>query len=190
VKKKCWQAMLVATLTFGLAACNAGGFSASKDGVFAPGVDKRKEAVDGVEVGHRLIEAGEHELALRSFSRAALANGGVNAEILSGFGTANLGLGRLGEAERLLRRAADRDDAYAEIWNNLGVVLMEKDKTVEAVQVFRKAFALSNGESTQIRDNLRLALAKTENSTYSDPQNSNYKLVRRGSSDYLISATS
>ena len=182
--------MLVATLTLGLAACNAGGFSASKDGVFAPGVDKRKEAVDGVEVGHRLIEAGEHELALRSFSRAALANGGVNAEILSGFGTANLGLGRLGEAERLLRRAADRDDAYAEIWNNLGVVLMEKNNAVEAVQVFRKAFALSNGESTQIRDNLRLALAKSENPAYTYPQNSNYKLVRRGSSDYLISATS
>jgi hypothetical protein len=67
---------------------------------------------------------------------------------------------------------------------------MEKDETVEAVQVFRKAFALSNGESTQIRDNLRLALAKTENPAYNDPQNSNYKLVRRGSSDYLISATS
>jgi Flp pilus assembly protein TadD len=190
MKTKPWRVLLVATFSIGLAACNAGGISASKDGVFAPGVNKRKEAVDGVEVGHRLIEAGEHELALRSFSRAALANGGVNAEILSGFGTANLGLGRLGEAERLLRRAAERDDAYAEIWNNLGVVLMEKDETIEAVQVFRKAFALSNGESTQIRDNLRLALAKSENPAYSDLQNSNYKLVRRGSSDYLISATS
>ncbi|MFT5786652.1 MAG: Flp pilus assembly protein TadD [Ascidiaceihabitans sp.] len=190
MKTKPWRALLATTLSIGLAACNIGGISASKDGVFAPGVDKRKEAIDGVEVGHRLIEAGEHELALRSFSRAALANGGVNAEILSGFGTANLGLGRLGEAERLLRRATERDDAYAEIWNNLGVVLMEKDKTVEAVQIFRKAFALSNGESTQIRDNLRLALAKSENPAYTDPQNSNYKLVRRGSSDYLISATS
>jgi Flp pilus assembly protein TadD len=190
MKTKPWRALLATTLSIGLAACNTGGISASKDGVFAPGVDKRKEAIDGVEVGHRLIEAGEHELALRSFSRAALANGGVNAEILSGFGTANLGLGRLGEAERLLRRATERDDAYAEIWNNLGVVLMEKDKTVEAVQIFRKAFALSNGESTQIRDNLRLALAKSENPAYNDLQNSNYKLVRRGSSDYLISATS
>ena len=190
MKTKPWRALLATTLSLGLAACSTGGVSASKDGVFAPGVDKRKEAIDGVEVGHRLIEAGEHELALRSFSRAALANGGVNAEILSGFGTANLGLGRLGEAERLLRRATERDDAYAEIWNNLGVVLMEKDKTVEAVQIFRKAFALSNGESTQIRDNLRLALAKSENPAYNNAQNSNYKLVRRGSSDYLISATS
>lgn len=185
-----WRAMLAATLTIGLAACSSGGISASKDGIFAPGVDTRKDAVNGVEVGHRLLEAGEFELALRSFSRAALANGGVNAEILSGFGTANLGLGRLGEAERLLRRASERDDAYAAVWNNLGVVLMEKGETVEAIEVFRKAFALNNGESTQIRDNMRLALAKAENPAYDDPQNNKYKLVRRGSSDYLISAAS
>lgn len=127
---------------------------------------------------------------MRSFSRAALDNGGVNAEILTGLGTANLSLGRLGEAEKLLRRASEREDAYPEVWNNLGVVLMEQDKTVEAVAIFRKAFALSNGESTQIRDNLRLALAKSENPAYSDPQNNNYKLVRRGNSDYLISAAS
>lgn len=185
-----WRALLVASLTIGLAACNTGGISAAKDGVFAPGVDPRKDAVDGVEVGHRLIEAGEFELALRSFSRAALDNGGVNAEILSGFGTANLGLGRLGEAEKMLRRASERDDAYAEIWNNLGVVLMEMGETIEAQQVFRKAFALSNGESTQIRDNLRLALAKLDNPAYTEPQNNNYKLMRRGNSDYLIRATS
>jgi len=190
MKTNRWRPMLAATLTIGLAACSSGGISASKDGVFAPGVDQRKEAVDGVDVGHRLLEAGEFELALRSFSRATLANGGVNAEILAGFGTANLGLGRLGEAERLLRRASLRDDAYAEIWNNLGVVLMEQGETVEAVQVFRKAFALNNGESAQIRDNLLLALAKTENSAYTDPKNNKYKLVRRGGSDYQISATS
>ena len=67
---------------------------------------------------------------------------------------------------------------------------MEQGETVEAVQVFRKAFALNNGESTQIRDNLLLALAKTENPAYTDPQNNKYKLVRRGGSDYQISATS
>jgi Flp pilus assembly protein TadD len=188
--KDCWRGSLVTALLIGLAACNTGGISASKEGVFAPGVDTRKDAENGVEVGHRLIEAGEHELALRAFNRAALANGGMNAEILSGFGTANLGLGRLAEAERLLRRATERDDAYPAIWNNLGVLLMEQGKNIEAVAVFRKAFALSNGENTQIRDNLRLALAKTENPAYTDPQNNNYKLVRRGNSDYLISETS
>ncbi|GFE51505.1 hypothetical protein So717_32580 [Roseobacter cerasinus] len=152
----------------------------------APGVDRTAEAVDGVEVGHRLIAAGEYELALKSFSRAALERGAVDAEILSGLGSANLGLGRLGQAERLLRRAIAREDARPEDWNNLGVVLMEAGKPVEAEQIFKRAFALDNGESIAIRDNLRLALAKSENSGTNTPETDTYKLVRRGSSDFLI----
>lgn len=155
----------------------------------APGVDRTAQAVDGVEVGHRLIAAGEYELALKSFSRAALERGAVDAEILSGLGSANLGLGRLGQAERLLRRAIARDDARPEDWNNLGVVLMEAGKPVEAEQIFKRAFALDNGESIAIRDNLRLALAKSENSGTYTPETDAYKLVRRGSSDFLIRQT-
>ncbi len=98
-----WRSCAAAAL-FGLAACNTGGISASDNGPYAPGVDLTKEAVDGVEVGHRLIAAGEYELAIRAFTRAALENG-MDAEILSGLGSANLGLGRLGQAETLLRRA-------------------------------------------------------------------------------------
>nr|WP_245926131.1 tetratricopeptide repeat protein [Ascidiaceihabitans donghaensis] len=162
--------------------------STSDSGPYAPGVDRSKQAVDGVEVGHRLIAAGEYELAIRAFNRAALANG-LDAEILSGLGTANLELGRLGQAETLLRRATAQDDAWPEIYNNLGVVLMERGKTAEAQQIFRKAFALDNGESALIRDNLRLALAKSENTVNTAGQNNNYKLVRRGSSDYLIRPT-
>ncbi|MCR8827566.1 tetratricopeptide repeat protein [Pseudosulfitobacter koreensis] len=172
-------------MAHGLAACSSGGLSASSDGVYAPGVDTRKEAVDGVEVGHRLIAAGEFELAIKAFTRAALDDG-MNAEILSGLGTANLGLGRLGQAEKLLRRATTDYEAWPEIYNNLGVVLMESGQNAEAEQIFRKAYALDDGESTLIRDNLRLALAKTEKSVNVEEENNNYKLVRRGSSDYLI----
>ena len=65
---------------------------------------------------------------------------------------------------------------------------MERGKTAEAVQVFRKAFALDDGESTLIRDNLRKAIAKSENSVnlQSSEDDSQFKLVRRGSSDFLI----
>ncbi|MEO0938692.1 MAG: tetratricopeptide repeat protein [Pseudomonadota bacterium] len=170
-----------------LAACSlSGGLGASEgDGVTAPGVDLRGDAVSGAEVGHRLVAAGEYELALKAFNRAALADG-MNAEILSGMGTANLGLGRLGQAEVALRRATTEFEAWPEVYNNLGVVLMEQGKTAEAVQIFRKAFALDDGESTHIRDNLRLALAKSENSATAYPQDSGYALVRRGSSDYLL----
>ena len=169
-----------------LAACSPGGFTGSQDPVFAPGVDLRADAVDGVEVGHRLIAAGQYELAIKSFNRAALAQSGVDVEILSGLGSANLGLGRLGQAENLLRRAVKEDGSSPEVWNNLGVVLMERGKTAEAEQIFKRAFALDNGESDAIRDNLRLALAKTENSVISETNDENYKLVRRGGGDYLI----
>ena len=176
--------------TLGMAACSPGGFSAplfqkKTENPYAPGVNQRKDAEDGVEVGHRLMAAGQYELAIKSFNRAALAQG-VDAEILSGLGSANLGLGRLGQAEDLLRRAVKENETEPEDWNNLGVVLMERGKTPEAVQIFRKAYALDNGESDAIRDNLRLALAKSENSVINDLDDDNYKLVRRGAGDYLI----
>ncbi|TNF58619.1 MAG: tetratricopeptide repeat protein [Rhodobacteraceae bacterium] len=172
-------------LAFGLAACSPGGFSRSKDDPFAPGPDLRAEAVDGVEVGHRLMQAGQYELALQAFTRAALDQG-LTPEILSSMGSANLGLGRLGQAESLLRRAVDADPEWPEAWNNLGVVLIERGKTAEAVQIFQKAFALDNGESDAIRDNLRFALAKSENPDNITTLEQEYKLVRRGSSDFLI----
>ncbi|NNE51003.1 MAG: tetratricopeptide repeat protein [Sulfitobacter sp.] len=184
---RCATALVSAAL-IGLAACSPGGFSASGDQVYAPGVDLSADAVDGVEVGHRLVAAGQFELAIKSFNRAALGKGGVDVEILSGLGTANLGLGRLGQAETLLRRAVKEEGSQPSDWNNLGVVLMERGKTAEAEQIFKKAYALDNGQSDAIRDNLRLALAKSENSAIAEPEEAEYKLVRRGGGNYLITA--
>jgi hypothetical protein len=65
-------------------------------------------------------------------------------------------------------------------------ISVEQGEIAEAEQVFRRAYALGNGESDSIRDNLRLALAKQENQVYADAEDQEYKLVRRGSSDYLI----
>lgn len=173
--------------TLGMAACSPGGFSARDGNPYAPGVNQRKNAENEVDVGHRLMAAGQFELAIRSFNRAALDQG-VDAEILSGLGSANLGLGRLGQAETLLRRAVKENETEPEDWNNLGVVLMERGKTGEAVQIFRKAYALDNGESDAIRDNLRLALAKLENPVINEVDEANYKLVRRGAGDYVINS--
>lgn len=180
------RALPAALISLSLAACSTGGIDASQTGPFAPGIDRRAEAVSGIDVGHRLIAAGEFELAIKAFNRAALERGGVDAEILSGLGTANLGLGRLNQAERLLVRATSDFDPYPEVWNNLGVVMMEQGRTNEAVQIFRKAFALDDGESTLIRDNLRKAIAKSENPVSVAPNDNQFKLVRRGSSDFLI----
>lgn len=171
-----------------LAACSPGGRSDSAGRTYAPAINPRGEAVDGLVVGHRLMAAGEYELALEAFTRAA-GRHGLTGEVLTSLGSANLALGRLNQAEDLLRRAVDAEADWAEAWNNLGVVLMERGKTAEAAEVFRRAYALDNGESDAIRDNLRLALAKIENPGYDPAQQQDYALVRLGSGSYLIRRT-
>lgn len=160
----------------------------SSGNLWAPGVDTGQQAEDGLVVGHRLMQAGEYELALDAFTGAA-ATHGLTPEVLSSLGSANLGLGRLGQAENLLRQASEEAPSWPEPLNNLGIVLLERGKTAEAVQIFKKAYALDNGESDAIRDNLRLALEKFENSSHSDEQsteNDTYKLVRQGGGSYAI----
>ncbi|PCJ08998.1 MAG: hypothetical protein COB16_05425 [Rhodobacteraceae bacterium] len=155
---------------------------------WAPGVDHRGQAEDGLEVGHRLMAARQYELALEAFTRAALDHG-MTGEVLSSMGTANLGLGRLGQAEILLRRAVEAEPDWPEAMNNLGVLLMEQGKYAEAEQVLRRAYALDNGESDPIRENLRLALAKLENTANTSGQNQEYELVQRGRGNFLIRQT-
>lgn len=186
------QLLLAASAALLLTGClrpaETDALSANQRGPFAPEVDRRAEPVDQLLVGHRLLEAGEPELALQAFQRAAAERGLDDTEVLSSLGTANLALGRLGQAETLLRRAVEQEDAWPEIHNNLGVVLMERGKTAEAEHILRRAFAMSNGENDSIRDNLRLALAKMDDIDYGDETTQDYKLVRRGTADYLIRA--
>lgn len=174
-----------------LAACQqTGGFPSEGDSAFAPsGAPAFEEAVDGLTVGHRLMAAGEYELAIKAYLRAA-GTQGATVDVLSALGSANLRLGRLGQAEKLLRNAVKVDETFVPAWNNLGVVLMEKGETGEARQVFMTAYALDSGESDDIRDNLRLAIAKTENPEYVDAQDEyNFALVRRGAGEYLLLST-
>jgi Flp pilus assembly protein TadD len=146
------------------------------------------EAVDGLEVGHRLMQAGEFDLALRAYFRAA-AEQGPTVDVLSAIGSANLRLGRLGQAEQMLRRAVDEDPAFVPAVNNLGVVAAERGRWGEARHLFQTAFALDSGRSEEIRDNLRLAIANLENSGYTAGNNHNFALVRRGQGRFLLLAT-
>ncbi len=182
-------------LTLGLgilAACDdiAGGFRTEDPSPFAPTGKIRSDAVveDQLLVGHRLMEAGEYELALQSYQLAAFEQG-TTAEVLSAIGSANLRLGRLGQAEQQLRNATEQDETFVPAWNNLGVVLMETGNFGEASRVFRVAFALDSGESAEIRNNLALALEKLENPEYSETNDANFALVRQGSGEYLLLST-
>lgn len=175
-----------------MAACqqNADTLAALREGPNAPdGTVVLRDAVDGVLVGHRLMDAGEYDLALRAFYRGA-ADQGLTADVLSGIGSANLRLGRLGQAEENLRMAIDLNEEFPPAWNNLGVVLMEKGEYGEAMRVFQQAFALDSGQSDSIRENLQLAIERMENPRYVTENNqSRFDLIRRGGGRYALTQT-
>lgn len=158
-----------------------------EDGLFPPSATAPDgEAVDGMVVGNRLMQAGEYELALRAFFRAGAAQG-MTAEVLSGIGSANLKLGRLQQSETLLRQAVEEDPDYVPGWNNLGVLLMETGNYGEASRVFQQAFALDSGNSDDIRNNLALALEKRDAVRYPElSENKEFDLVWQGNGSYAL----
>nr|WP_322894917.1 MULTISPECIES: tetratricopeptide repeat protein [unclassified Yoonia] len=169
-----------------LLGCGGAGLNRS-DGPFAPGVAGMSQ-LDGLVVGHRLMAGGEYELALKAYHRAA-AQQGLNVDTMSAIGSANLNLGRLGQAETWLRRAVEEDPTFPPAWNNLGVVLMEKGQMAEASEVFRRAFAADNGNSDEIRENLRLSLASLNDSGDDIPrENQTFHLIRRGAGDFALTS--
>ncbi|MBV1864343.1 MAG: tetratricopeptide repeat protein [Rhodobacteraceae bacterium] len=179
-----------------IAACSSNGTVNSRSlsplhqGVKAPkGVNSVSEAVDGLVVGHRLMASGEYELALKAYRRAA-GEQGLNADVLSALGSANLKLGRLHQAEEMLRIAVSKDNKFVPAWNNLGVVLLFQGNYGEAKQVFQLAYALDNGDSEEIRANLTKTIAIIESSGYSTPNKpKEFELVRRGNGRYLLLST-
>jgi len=177
--RRAFQAAVVVAM---VASCTNTGLS---DDLDAPGIDPNGQSVDELTVGNRLMAAGEYELALDSFARAALDQG-MTTEILTSMGTANLGLRRLGQAETLLRRAVNDNPDWPVPWNNLGVLLIEIGEYPEAANVFRHAYALDNGESDAIRDNLRLALAKMENPVNTTQEQQEYTLEQQGDGHFKL----
>lgn len=154
-----------------------------------PGTPHITQAVDSLVVGHRLMAAGEYELALKAYTRGANEHG-LNADVLSALGSANLRLGRLNQAEKLLRIAVEKDDRFVPAWNNLGVVLQTKGEYAEARRVFRLAYGLDNGNSEEIRANLTKTIAILDKSGYAgDNEPKEFKLVRRGNGRYLLLRT-
>jgi hypothetical protein len=89
-----------------LTGCTPSGTLGTTDPV-SPGLDTDGESVDGLIVGHRLMASDEPELALRAYYRAA-GELGLNVDVLSALGSANLKLGRIGQAEALCARRSRR----------------------------------------------------------------------------------
>jgi tetratricopeptide (TPR) repeat protein len=187
-----YRSLLIGLCLGPLSACDAtGGFGhsgLSNPDNAPPAADGSRPAQDGLEVGHRLLDAGEYELALKAYLRAA-SEQGVNADVLSAIGSANLKLERLGQAEQVLRRALEIEPDFVPALNNLGVVLMEQGKYGEAKLIFQQAFALDSGQSDSIRENLRIAIAKLEAPVYGDPEQTEepvYQLLRQDEGESVV----
>lgn len=190
------RGLIILAALAGLAGCGA----PSRQGVLEPleqgleiaapeGTVVLQNEVDQMLVGDRLLDAGQPELALRAYYRAA-AHRGLTPETLTAIGAANLRLGRLGQAEGQFRQALDLDETYVPALNNLGVTLMERGEYGEARRVFELAFGLDSGRSDAIRNNLRLAIARLENIIYSGDNNDNGPgLIRHGEGVYVLLAT-
>lgn len=183
---------LAASVLLSLAACNntgGAGLFGKPDDVTRNtpfGADPREDGIDGLIVGHRLMAASEYELALKAYLRAA-GQHGFTVDVLSALGSANLHLGRLNQAEDLLRKAVKEDRNFVPALNNLGVVLMERGQYGEARVLFQQAFAADSGQTDSIRENLKLAIAKTEDDVYAEPEETpRFTLVRRGHSTYEL----
>lgn len=186
-----WGAFLAlcAGLLF-LAACadTAPGRLGGAEGFAPTGSPAGEEAPDGLIVGHRMMANGEYELALKSYTRSA-AQQGLNADTLSAIGSANLKLGRLKQARKFLEEAVKKDENFVPAWNNLGVVHASLDDPENAHQAFRAAFALDNGKSEEIWQNLLLAIDNLENKKTPAAEITNFRLVRRGNGRFLLLET-
>jgi Flp pilus assembly protein TadD len=102
--------------------------------------------------------------------------------------SANMQLGYLGQSERLLRDAVELEPENAAIWNDLGVVLLEKGDVGEAHQAFRRAFAF-DPNTPQILENLRVSLARLEELRYDQPEEEEtFTLTRRRDGVFELSA--
>lgn len=165
-----------------------GGNGLSGDGLAPTGVPDVEEAADGLVVGHRLMAAGEYELALKSYTRE-ISNQGLTVDVMSALGSANLKLGRLQQAKKFLEQATAKDPDFVPAWNNLGVVQTSLGEFVQAHQSFRAAFSLDNGTSEEVWQNLLLAINNLENNKAEQSDQSNFDLVRRGNGRYLLLET-
>lgn len=140
-----------------------------------------------LELGVRLMKAGEPMMALGSFNRA-LARDGPTAPALTGVAAALYRLGQRREALRIARSAVDLDPNLAVARNNLGVMLYEEGDLGGALAEFERAFALTDGIDGDIATNLGIAeyIAGRRDDAGEVVDDATFDLVRFGHGVYRL----
>ena len=98
------------------------------------------------ELSAILFEAGEHEEAITHAGRGMTLEPD-NWEFSNVRGMANLALRNLDEAEECFARAIGQNAAVPDLYNNIGVVLMEKKEPRRALRFLERGIELCGGSA-------------------------------------------
>lgn len=157
------------------------------EGEFRASAVQNDALPDQLTVGHRMMAAGQYELALRAYTRAfGVARPEQTAEILLAVGSANARLGRVWRARRTLESAVTADPRSVTAWNNLGVVQMSLNDPFPALDAFRTADRLARGRNSVVRRNIERAEALLQFDAQPDEMIGEFVLVRQGSGRYRL----
>lgn len=143
---------------------------------------------DQIELGIKMLRAGQPEMALDAFNRA-IAEKGPTIAALTGAGAAYHQSGDFRSAEKLLRAAVRLDPNFAPARNNLGVVLFDTGRTKQARQEFERAFALSDGLQDRVSVNLGIAelTLKQDEGASAVPKEPDFDVTPIGNGLYQLS---
>ena len=130
------------------------------------------------------LDEGRGEAALDHALRAA-GHAGLTPEVVLSMARANVALGRLGQAERLLRPLAEARPADAAVQSEFGRLLLAMNRPAEAARVLRLAFSLDPDDALA-RDGLSESLARLDATGY-DPSHENaFTLGHEGGGLYVL----
>jgi tetratricopeptide (TPR) repeat protein len=116
------------------------------------------------EKGLAEVRLGQLSEAVQSFQKAIDLSGGHYALAYFGYGQALARLGKLEDAEAILRRGLEQDPASAEGYTALSLVLVDEHHLDEAENIAQKALQLPDPNSWKAR--LALACVRVNKGEY------------------------
>ena len=166
------------------------GACTQREGATAGAAMREVPAGSYLALGKRMLAAREPDLALDAFL-VSMSVDGISAEAMTGAGIASQQQGLLTSAQRYFELARGLAPDSIAAHNNLGVVLYMLKEYYPARNAFRRAFALSNGESEMVERNLNrveATIAQIEEVSATDPAIS-IDVIRLGTSEFRLMET-
>ena len=160
------------------------------DGATAGATMREAPAGSYLALGKQMLAAREPDLAMKAFL-TSMSVDGISVDAMTGAGIAAQQQGLLSSARRYFEQARRLAPDSMVAQNNLGVVLYMLKEYYPARNAFRRAFALSNGESKMAERNLNrveATIAQIEEIPATNPAIS-HDVIRLGTSEFRLIET-